>query len=66
MCMIRGGGATAAKPIIAARDSREANQAASIEAQLRRKRAGAAAQVLTSPIGIPSGDAPTRQLGAVK
>ena len=50
-----------AAPLIAATDSREAIQQGSIEARLRRARAGAAANILTSPTGIPS----TPQLGGV-
>lgn len=45
---------------VAATDNAEANQAADIEARLRRRRAGAAANVLTSPTGIS-----TAQLGGV-
>jgi|TARA_R110002074_G_scaffold373449_6_gene549441 hypothetical protein len=43
-----------AAPKIAASDNREANQQGDIEARLRKRRAGAAANVLTSAIGIPS------------
>lgn len=39
---------------IAAVDNREAIQQGDIEARLRRKRAGAAANILTSPSGIPA------------
>ena len=46
---------------IAATDNSEATQAADIEARLRKRRAGAAANVLTSATGIPS----TSQLGGV-
>lgn len=42
-------------PIIASTDGAEASRAASIEAALRRRRAGAAANVLTGPTGIPAG-----------
>ena len=51
----------AAAPIIASTSNAEANQAADIEAALRRRRAGAAANVLTSPRGIPA----VKQLGGV-
>ncbi|MEX0306039.1 MAG: hypothetical protein AB3N12_01520 [Ruegeria sp.] len=51
---------SAAPQLIAAPHSVEANQAGDIEAKLRRRRAGAAANVLTSPTGIPG----TSQLGA--
>ncbi|RWR32512.1 hypothetical protein D2T29_00505 [Sinirhodobacter populi] len=46
---------------IAATDSAEATQAADIEARLRKRRAGAAANILTSATGIPS----TSALGGV-
>lgn len=39
---------------IAAMDNAEAQQQAEIEDNLRRKRRGAAANVLTSPLGIPA------------
>lgn len=52
----------AAGPVqIAAYDNQEATQQADIEARLRRRRAGAAADVLTGPSGIPA----TRTLGGV-
>ena len=56
---------TAAPPIIAAPDNAEAIQAADIEARLRRRRAGAAANILTSPTGIPSPQSVTPTLGGV-
>lgn len=46
---------------IAAYDNTEAIKQSDLEASLRRKRAGAAAQILTSPTGIPS----TATLGGV-
>jgi hypothetical protein len=50
------------KPIqIAAYDNQEALNQADIEARLRQRRAGAAANVLTGPVGIPA----TRTLGGV-
>jgi hypothetical protein len=45
---------TAAPQIIAASDNAEAIRQADLEATLRRRRAGAAANVLTSARGIPS------------
>lgn len=48
-------------PVIAAYDNTEANAQADIEARLRKRRAGAAANVLTSPVGIPA----TKKLGQV-
>lgn len=51
--------ASAAAPIIAAPGSASETQSADIEARLRKRRAGAAADILTSPVGIPS----TNQLG---
>lgn len=52
---------TAATQQIAAYDNTQAIKAADTEARLRRRRAGAAAHVLTSPTGIPS----TATLGGV-
>lgn len=46
---------------IAAYDNTEATRTADAEAALRRRRAGAAATILTSPTGIPS----TSTLGGV-
>jgi hypothetical protein len=46
---------------VASTDSREAIQQADLEARLRRRRSGAAANVLTGPSGIPS----TPTLGGV-
>jgi hypothetical protein len=48
-------------PVIAAYDNTGANAEADIEARLRKRRAGAAANVLTSPAGIPA----TQKLGQV-
>jgi hypothetical protein len=56
--MPKGG---AAAPLIAAYDNTEAVQQGAIEGRLRRMRAGAAANILTSPTGIPA----VRQLGQV-
>ena len=47
---------------VAAFDNQEALKEADIEARLRRRRAGAAANVLTAPTGIPAG---SRTLGGV-
>lgn len=52
---------TPAAPQIAAFDNQEATRDADIEARLRRRRSGVAAQILTSPTGIPS----TATLGGV-
>lgn len=51
----------AAQQVIATPGNAEASRQADLEARLRRRRAGAAANVLTSARGIPS----TPQLGAV-
>lgn len=51
---------SAAAPIIAAPDNRESARQADLEARRRRARAGAAANILTSPRGLPS---VTTQLG---
>lgn len=53
--------ATPAKQQIAAYDNGEATRQADLEARLRRRRSGAAGQILTSPTGIPS----TATLGGV-
>lgn len=45
---------TAAATQVAAADNQEAVQQADIEARLRKRRAGAAANVLTSASGIPA------------
>jgi hypothetical protein len=51
------------QPKVAAYDNQEALNQADMEARMRRRRAGAAADVLTSATGIPSGTTPT--LGGV-
>jgi hypothetical protein len=52
MCMPK---VKAPKPVqVAAYDNREALQQADLEAGLRRRRRGAAANVLTGPTGIPA------------
>lgn len=63
MCIFGGGrGPVAAAPqLIPSTSNTEAQAAARIEDALRRRRAGAAADVLTSPTGIPS----TAKLGGV-
>jgi len=53
---------------VAAYDSAAAQGQADLEGRLRRMRAGAAADVLTSPLGIPAGGQrrrTTAQLGGV-
>ena len=50
---------TPAAPIIAAADNSQATASATAEAILRRRRAGAAANILPTASGIPS----TRKLG---
>jgi hypothetical protein len=56
MCIFGGRAPSvfAAPQQMASPDNREATRQADIEARLRRRRAGAAANVLTSPRGIPS------------
>lgn len=66
MCDFSPNTKSAAAPIIASRDNREAIQQGAIEARLRRARAGAAANVLTSPMGIPSGAARVPAMGGVQ
>lgn len=55
---------TPAPQLIAAYDNREAIQQGGIAAWLRRLRAGAAANVLTSPVGIPSASDQLGKVGA--
>lgn len=57
--------ATPAQALIAGTNSMEATQSARMEARLRRARAGAAANVLTSPTGLPGLNGTTTQLGGV-
>lgn len=52
MCIFKPPKISAGPQQIAAYDNAEAQQQADIEARLRRRRAGAAANVLTSPTGI--------------
>ncbi|WP_422050147.1 hypothetical protein [Shimia sp.] len=54
MCVGNTPKISAAPQILAANDNREATQQADIEARMRRRRAGAAANVLTSAVGIPA------------
>jgi len=61
MCMSRPKMPAAQKPQVAAYDNTEALKQGDIEARLRRRRAGAAADVLTGPAGIPA----TATLGGV-
>jgi hypothetical protein len=51
---------TTPPPIIAAPDNRDATRQSDAEMRRRRARSGAAANILTSPVGIPA----TAQLGA--
>ena len=53
--------AQAAQPKIAAVDNTEAIRQGDIEARLRRRRAGAANDILTGPMGLPV----TKTLGGV-
>ena len=46
-------------PQVASADNTTAIREADMQARLRRRRAGAAAQVLTSPLGVPSGASAT-------
>lgn len=48
-------------PAVAAIDNSQAIQQSDLEARLRKRRAGAAADILTSPVGIPY----TRTMGGV-
>lgn len=60
MCIAKTPKVSAAR--VAATDNTEATHQADIEARLRRRRAGAAANVLTGPAGIP---AATSTMGGV-
>ena len=51
----------AAAPLVASTYNPEASQASTLEASLRKMRAGAAANILTTPVGIPY----TKTLGGV-
>lgn len=53
MCVARSYKAPA-KPQVAAYDNAEASASADIETRLRRRRAGAANDILTGPTGIPA------------
>ncbi|MEC9435153.1 MAG: hypothetical protein VYD87_19805 [Pseudomonadota bacterium] len=53
-----------AAPILPAPDNAEANRDASLARAMQRMRAGAAANILTSPAGIPGARPVNRQLGA--
>lgn len=63
MCMFKRKTPTAAPQQIAAYDNTEALQAADIEARLRRRRAGAASNILTGAMGIPSGGGSNDKMG---
>lgn len=55
MCVFRSPKVAAPRPIqMPSTDGREAMQQASMTARLMRRRRGAAANVLTSPTGIPA------------
>lgn len=54
MCFIKTPKASAQKAQVASYDNTEALKSADIEARLRKRRAGAAADVLTGPSGIPA------------
>lgn len=54
MCVGRPRMPAAQKPQVAAYDNTEALKQGDIEARLRRRRAGAAADILTGPSGIPA------------
>lgn len=62
MCF--GGTPKIAAPIIPAPDNAEANRDASLARAMQRMRAGAAANILTSPAGIPGARPTNTRLGA--
>ena len=51
-------------PIVPATDNAEASREATYARRMQQMRAGAAANILTSPSGIPAGRPSNRQLGA--
>lgn len=55
MCLARlfGGKKSAAANVVASTDNLEAQRQADLEERMRRNRAGAAANILTSAMGIP-------------
>jgi hypothetical protein len=53
MCILGRQQSPAAR-VVASADNRQANNEADLESRLRRRRAGAAANVLTSAQGIPA------------
>lgn len=56
MCGFGGGGSQpASRTILAAPDTGASRRRGDLEARLRRLRAGAAADVLTGPMGVPAG-----------
>lgn len=61
MCMFKTPALPKTQVPVAATDNREATMQADLEARLRKRRAGAAANVLTGPGGIPA----TPTLGGV-
>lgn len=65
MCLNRPSIPKPAAAIIPSTTNAEAQRQADLEAALRRRRAGAAADVLTSPVGIPAGGRSSGQLGKV-
>ena len=54
MCIPKRPNYTRPRTPLAAYDNQEATQQADIEARLRRRRAGAAADILTGATGIPA------------
>lgn len=61
MCVFRSKTPDVQPATFAAPDNAEASRQGTLEAALRRRRAGAAADILTSPTGIPA----TSQMGGV-
>lgn len=61
MCVMKTPKMPEMKRTVAATDTREAIVQSDLETRLRKRRAGAAADVLTGPAGIPA----TAQMGGV-
>lgn len=65
MCMSAPRIPKPAAAIIPSPNNAEAQRQSDLEAALRRRRAGAAADILTSPVGIPADRPASGQLGKV-
>ncbi|MDF2235381.1 hypothetical protein P2H44_22730 [Albimonas sp. CAU 1670] len=64
MCLFNSAPKPIAAPIVPSTSSPEANREAAYARRMQQMRAGAAANILTSPSGIPASRPSNRQLGA--